>query len=50
MLKNYNKIDWQHHRDVFLLKAFFDNRINPENYELKISRENILSESLKKIV
>lgn len=50
MLQMYNKLDWQHHRDVFLLRAFWDNKINPENYELEIQREDILSQSLKKIV
>lgn len=50
MLQMYNKLDWQHHKDVFLLRSFFDNKINPENYELEIQREDILSQSLKKIV
>lgn len=50
MLQIYNKLDWQRHKDFFLLRSFFDNKVNPENYELEIQREDILSQSLKNIV
>lgn len=46
----YNKIEWKHYQLLFLLRTFIDNNINPENYVLTISRKDVLSESLKKIV
>lgn len=50
MLQMYNKLEWQILKDAFLLKSFFSQQLNLENYELEISREDILSQSLKKIV
>lgn len=50
MLQTYNKIEWKHHKLLFLLRSFMDSNIDPDNYVLKISRKDVLSESLKKIV
>ena len=56
MLQTYNKIEWLFNSDFFLLRAFWDpsqrNTIynGHQQYLLEVSRENILEESLQKIV
>jgi len=56
MLQRYNKIDWKFQADYFLMRAFWDPEMrknkfrNAQKFLLEISRENILDDSLTKIV
>jgi E3 ubiquitin-protein ligase HERC4 len=54
LLQMYNTVDWEMHKDAFLLVLAFNNptneQIDPEKYQMEICRNDILAQSLKKIV
>jgi len=55
MLQRYNKMDWKFNADAAVMRAFWDPEMrkkkqNPTKFLLEISRENILDDSLTKIV
>lgn len=52
MIQEYNKIDWNRAKDVFMLRAFWDRKKLKEsqNYILEVSRDKVLEDSLQKIV
>ena len=56
MLHTYNKIEWQFNSDFFLLRSFWDRSLrtaiynNVQQYLLEITRENLLEDSLEKLV
>ena len=56
LLQRYNKMDWKFNQDFFFMRAFWDPQMRAKKYAgankfvLEISRENILEDSLQKIV
>ena len=56
MLQRYNKIDWKFNVDASLMRAFWDPEMRKKKFQgatkflLEISRDNILDDSLQKIV
>jgi|694.fasta_scaffold148099_2 hypothetical protein len=55
MIHEYNKVEWTLVRDFFIMRAFFDpnmrrNLKDATQYLIEVNRENILDESLQKIV
>lgn len=55
LIHQYNKVEWTIVRDFFLMRAFFDPQMRKNirdatQYQLEISRANILDDSLQKIV
>lgn len=54
LLQMYNTVDWEMHKDAFLLVLVLNNpnqvQLDPEKYQMEISRDDILAESLKKLV
>ena len=56
LLQRYNKMDWKFNQDYFLMRAFWDPEMRKKRFAgankfvLEISRENILEDSLQKIV
>lgn len=54
LLQMYNTVDWEMHKDAFLLVLAFNNptneQVDPEKYQMEICRNDILAQSLKKIV
>jgi hypothetical protein len=55
MLQKYNKIEWNTNKDAFLLRAFWDPKMRKNmkaatNYLMEVRRDNILDDSLEKLV
>lgn len=55
MLQRYNMNDWQFNVDFFILRAFWDPQLrqrlsSAQKFQLEISRDNILDDSLQKVV
>lgn len=56
MLQRYNKMDWKFTADFFLMRAFWDPEMRKKrfagakNFVLEVSRDNLLDDSLQKIV